>query len=216
MFIYYHFKVANMIKPADFALDAEQTRKIKKFYTLLSEGKEFYYTPFPDTLYADLNLTLTDKHLAMCMLRHLDKDIAESAEKIFRADKSKRSKVMSIAKLVEGKTIAELIDASMAAVEEINVPEYISHEIEILKPSRLTIWTDTPRETASIYVRKKIDPLYNKDGDVGYIVLHATDLQHEAGVFTGEINSLPDEYFRHNIQHIEYLNFLKKVADRIV
>lgn len=205
-----------MIRPSDLALDAEQARKIKRFYTLLSEGREFYYTPFPDTLYADLNLTLTDKHLAMCMLRHLDEGIAESAEKIFRADRPKRSKVVSIAKLVGGKTVAELVDASMAAVDEINVPEYAIPEIEALKPSRLTIWTDTPRETASMYVRKKIDPLYNRDGVAGYIVLHATDLQHNAGVLTGEINSLPDEYFRHNIQHIEYLNFLKKVADRIV
>ncbi|MFH1622973.1 MAG: hypothetical protein ABIA12_00420 [Candidatus Aenigmatarchaeota archaeon] len=204
-----------MIKPSDFALDAEQKRKIKKFYNLMSEGKEFYYTPFPDTLYADLNMTMTDKHLAMCMLRHLDKEIAETAEKIMKTDRPKSSKVMSIAKLVEGKTIAELIDASRDAVDEIRVPPYIARELPRLKPSRLTIWTDTPRETAAIYIRKMIDPLYNRNGEIEDIVLYATELQHDGGILTGAINSLPDEHFRHNIQHIDYLNFLKKVADRI-
>jgi len=204
-----------MLKPSEFKLGKEQIRKINTFYKLLTEGKEFYYTPFPDTLYADLNMTMTDKHLAMCMLRHLDKEIAETAEKILKTDRSKRSKVISIAKLVKDKTLAELIDASRDAVDEINVPPYIIEEIKRLKPSRLIAWTDTPRETVGIYVRKKIDPLYNCDGEIEDIVIHATELQHVDGVFTGEINFLPDEYFRHNIQHLNYLNFLKKVADRI-
>lgn len=204
-----------MLKPSEFELDEEQIRKIKTFYKLLTEGKEFYYTPFPDTLYADLNMTFTDKHLAMCMLRYLDKEIAEMSEKIMKADRSKRSKVMSIAKLVKDKTLADLLEASRRAIDEINVPAYIVEEIKRLKPSGLTIWTDTPRETVSIYVRKKIDPLYNYDGKIEDIVIYATELQHKDGVLTGEVNFLPDEYFRHNIQHIEYSNFLNKVADRI-
>jgi hypothetical protein len=205
-----------MIKPSDFELDEEQSRKIETFYKLLSEGKEFYYMPFPDVLYVDLNMTLTDKHLAMCMLRHLDKEIAENSEEIMKTDRSKRSKVLSIAKLVEGKTLSDLFDASMVAIEEVNPPVYIIEEIKNLKPSKLVVWTDTPRQAVEPYVRMKIDPLYNCDGKINPIIIHATDLQHENGVLTGEINFLPDEYFRHNIQHLEYLSFLKKVSGRIV
>ena len=205
-----------MLKPSELKLDEEQARKVKTFSNMLAEGKEFYYSPFPDTLYADLNITLTDKHLAMCMLRHLDKEIAEKAEEIMKTDRSKRSKVLSIAKLVKDKTLYELFDASRKAVDEVNVPSYAIEEIKRLKPSRLTLWTDTPRETVEIYVRKKIDPLYNFDGEVEDIIIHATELQHRDGILTGEVNFLPDEYFRHNIQHIEYSKFLESVADRIV
>ncbi len=204
-----------MLKPVEFTLNDEQIRKIRTYSRLLTEGKEFYYMPFPDVLYADLNMTMTDKHLAMCMLRHLDKDIAEAAEKIMKSDRSKRSKVLSIAKLVKGKTLAELIDASREAEDEISVPNYIVEEIKRLKPSRLTVWTDTPRETANIYVRKKIDPLYNCNGEIEDIVIYGTELQHIDGVLTGEVNFLPDEYFRHNIQHIEYSKFLERVSDQI-
>jgi len=132
-----------MLKLDGFELSEEQARKIKTYYTLLAEGKEFYYTPFPDTLYADLNMNLTDKHLPMCMLRYLGEEIAETAEKIMKTDRSKRSKVFSIAKLVEGKKLVELLDASRQAIEEVNVPTYIVEEIKILKPSNLVIWTNT-------------------------------------------------------------------------
>jgi hypothetical protein len=204
-----------MLKPADFQLSEEQKEKTKIFYDLLADGREFYYTPFPDTLYADLNLTLTDKHLAMCMLRNLDGEVAEAAGNIMKTDRSKRSKVMSIAKLVKDKTIMEIMDASETAVDEIDVPKYIIDPIKKLKPSRLVLWTDTPRQTADLYVRKKVDPIYNSDGKISYIILHATELQHTDGVLTGNINFIPDEYFRHNVQHLEYLDFLKKVAERI-
>lgn len=205
-----------MLKPADFEIDDRQARKIRTFYGLLAEGKEFYYTPFPDTLYADLNMTLTDKHLALCMLRYLEKEIAERAEEIMKTDRSKRSKVLSIAKLVKGKTLTELYDASMYAIREINPPAYITEEIKRLKPTKLVVWTDTPIQTVNPYVRMKIDPLYNCDEEIIPIIIYATELQHDNGVLNGEVNFLPDEYFRHNIQHLEYLNFLKKVAERIV
>ena len=182
----------------------------------MTEGKEFYYTPFPDRLYSDLNYTFTDKHLGMTMLRYLDKRIEEQAIKIMKTRRTKRSKILSIAKLVKGKTLSELFDASEKAVDEINVPEYIVEEIKRLKPTQLTIWSDTPRETVDIYVRKRIDPLYNCMGDISYIVIYATELQHKDGVLTGNVNFIPDEYFRHNIQHIEYLDFLDKHAYLIV
>jgi len=67
-----------------------------------------------------------------------------------------------------------------------------------------------------MYVRKKIDPLYNCDGNIEHIVIHAMDLQRVRGVLTGQVNSMPDDYFRNDIEYRNRMNFLKKVANRIV
>lgn len=176
-------------------LTEEQKRKIETFHRLSSVIRELHYTPFPDTLYADLNMTLTDRDLAMCMLEHLG--IGEAAEEILRTDGPRVDKVRLIAKCVKGKTLAELIEASKKAVDEINVPTYIREDLKRLNPTTdLIIYTHIPTVTAGIYIRKKIDPLYNCDGEIKVIIFYATVLQYKNGVLTGEINFIPDEDFR--------------------
>jgi hypothetical protein len=111
-------------------IDDVRREKIRRFYNLLAEGKEFYYDPFQDKLYSDLNLTLTDKHLAMIMLEYLSKEIAEKAKKIMsHTEISKKSRITSIAGLVKGISIQEMQEASEKAAEDVNIAEYIVEDI---------------------------------------------------------------------------------------
>jgi hypothetical protein len=197
-------------------IDDKRREKIKKFYDLLASGKEFYYDPIQDKLYADLNLTLTDKHLAMTMLEYLNREIAEKAKKIMsHTESSKRSRVISVAKLVKGITINELQEASEKAAEDVNIAEYIVEDLKNLKPTRLVIFTDTPRETADIFKEKKINPVYNSSGEFTYITVHATELEQKDGILTGNITYIPDELERHNIRTLDQLAFLKKHLELI-
>ena len=173
----------------------EQKRKMRTFNELWSMFREVYYEQLNDTLYADLNLTLTDKDLALCMLRHLDKDIAKDAEEILKKDESRADKVRSIAKLVKGKTVSELAEASRKAVDEIDVPLYVIEEFERLKPTKLIIYTHIPMQTAEAYITKKINPLYDCEGK-NRAIFYGTVLQHRNGVLTGEVLFMPDENFR--------------------
>ncbi len=206
-----------MLTSPRFKPDEEQKRKIRTFHRLSSVVRELDYEAFPDTLYADLNLTLTDKDLAMCMLRHLDKDIEKAAEKIIKTDESRADKVRSIAKCVKGKTLVELIEASKKAVDEINVPTYIREELKRLKPTTdLVIYTHIPMETARIYIRRRIDPLYNYDGETKIIIFYATVLQHRNEVLTGEILFMPDENFRRKLKSRRKEYFQSKISGRSV
>jgi hypothetical protein len=197
-------------------IDDKRREKIKRFYNLLAEGKEFYYDPLQDKLYADLNLTLTDKHLAMIMLEYLNKEIAEKARRIMsHTEISKRSRVASIARLVKGITIPEMQEASERAAEDVNIAEYIVEDIRNLKPTRLVIFTDTPRITVEIFKERKINPLYNSSGSFSYITVYATELEQKDGILTGNILYIPDELERHNIRTLDHLLFLKKNLELI-
>lgn len=198
-------------------VDGSRKRKIRKFYDLLANGKEFHYDFLQDKLYADLNLTLTDKHLAMKMLECLDPEIARKAREIMgNEERSKRSRVLSIARLVKGKTILELQEASEKAAGDVNVPDYMIEDLKTLKPTRLVIWTDTPRQTVDVYKELKLNPVYNSSGEPLFIAAYATELAHENGILTGEVTYIPDEFERHNIQTLEQLAFLKKNIELIV
>jgi len=197
-------------------IDDVRREKIRRFYNLLAEGKEFYYDPFQDKLYSDLNLTLTDKHLAMIMLEYLSKEIAEKAKKIMsHTEISKKSRITSIAGLVKGISIQEMQEASEKAAEDVNIAEYIVEDIRKLKPTRLVIFTDTPRITAEIFKEKKINPVYNSSGNFTYITLYATELEQKDGVLTGRIIYIPDELERSNIRSLDQLFFLKKHLELI-
>lgn len=198
-------------------VDDKRKEKIRKFYNLLASGRELYYDVFQDKLYADLNLTLTDSHLAMTMLKYLDAEIAREAKKIMsNKDRSKRSRVLSVARLVAGKTIPELLYASEKATRDVNVAEYIVEILKTLKPTQLTILTDTPRQTVDFFKEMKLNPVYNSSGDPAFITVYATELLHEDGVLTGKVGYIPDELERHNIQTLEHLAFLKKNIGLIV
>ena len=173
----------------------EQKRKMMFFNRVLSMQREVWYEQLNDTLYADLNLTLTDKDLAMCMLRHLDKDIAKDAEEIIKKDGSRADQVRSIAKLVKGKTVSELAEASRKAVDELYVPNYIIEEVGRLKRTKLIIYTHIPMQTAEAYIKKRIDPLYDCEGK-NRAIFYGTILQHRNGILTGEVLFMPDENFR--------------------
>ena len=199
-------------------VDRERKRKIDVFYNLVKDGKEFFYEPRSDVLYADLNLTLTDKHLGMALVKHLlSEEAYEEAEKIWK-DKhmSKTSKVKEIAKLVKGKNILDLKKASIAAVEEIEVAEYIKNEIRNLGKTKLRIWTDTPKETAELFIKRKIEPLYNPSGDkTKTIKLYATILEQERdGTLTGNTCFIPSESFRFYNYQMNYLGFQKRVLSK--
>jgi len=192
-------------------IDEERKRKIKRFYDLLVEGKEFFYDPFQDKVYADLNMTLTDRHLGMNMLKYLDPETARQAERIMgNKNRSKRSRVLSVAKLASGRTIMELQEASEKAAEAVNLPQYIIEDLKNLKPTRITLFTDTPSQTVDIYKEFKLNPAYNANGKPRFIEVYATELAHEDGILTGEVNYIPDEFVRHKIQTIEHLAFLKR------
>jgi len=194
----------------------EQQRKIIRFYNLLASGREFYYHPDSDVLYADLNYNLLEGHVGLALLEELGKKIYEPAIKIWQQEyRSKTSKVSAIAKLLKGTTVLELMDAGKRATDRMKVAKYIVDELKILKPTQLKIWTDTPFQVANICVRKKIDPLYNSDGNIRDIPIYATEMEHQDGILTGEINFIPDEYFRHNISHLETLRYLDKHKEKI-
>jgi len=173
-------------------------------------------TPFRISLYADLNLTLTDAHLGMRMLEYLDPKIAEKAKKIMSEyDRSKRSRVLSVARMINGKTIDQLHEASEKAVKDVNIAGYIANDLKTLKPTILVIWTDTPRLTVETFRKLKLDPVYNSSGKYIFIKIYATELQQEQGVLTGEVTYMPDELERHFIQASEQLEFLRENIELI-
>ncbi len=197
-------------------VDEQRSYKIRRFADLLADGREFFYDPFQDKVYADVNLTLTDAHLGARMLEYWDPEVASKAGVIMRDhNRSKRSRVISIAKLTKGKTIVELQEASEKAAWEINVPEYFVKDLANLKPTRLVLMSDTPIQTIDVYKELKINPIYNSSGKPLFITMYATELEHANGTFTGEIRYIPDELERHKIQTLEQLHFLNRHLELI-
>lgn len=199
-----------MIIPSGYSLTSEQKRKLKFYSNVMANGLDVTYDPFPDVLFSDVNKVVTDKHLAISMLRHLDEDVAEAAEKLLLVRGSTRETVESVAYMIRGRTILELMEATEKAVREVKVPKYISTELAKLKPSRLVFFTNTPSMTANYYIRKKVDPLYNVSGDIEPITVFATELEHLDGIFTGKINSSPNDKFRDNFVFTYEERALKK------
>jgi hypothetical protein len=192
-------------------IDSEKQRKIKRFRNLVSERREIYFDPLPDRLYADLNLTLTDRHLAMRMLEYLDERIAQRAREIMSdGSRSKRNRVEIIAQLVKNKRVEELLEASKRAAEDINIAKYITKDLEKLKPTTLVIFTDTPSITANVFKDLKLDPIYNARGKRLPIIIYATELEQYEGVLTGRVTYIPDEIERFKIQTETHLAFLEQ------
>lgn len=191
-------------------IDERKQSKMKRFKELALERKELFYDPLPDRLYADLNMNLTDKHLAMKMLEYLNSRIAEKAREIMRDEgRSKRSRVSAVAQLVKDIREIELIEASRKAAENVNIAEYIRKDLEALKPTSLIIFTDSPAQTAYQFKELKLDLAYNNSGNTMPIRIYATELEQIGGILTGRIKYIPDEIERFSIISQEHLAFLQ-------
>lgn len=180
--------------------EKEKSRKNMVFNELESYGVELEYNKKLDILFSDLNDTLIDGHIGMEMLKNLDKEISEKSEQVMRTDKTKREKIESIAKLVEGKKISDIIEASKIAKDSVDLNYQMEAEIRRLKPTDLVIYTNTPKETADIYVREKIFPIYNSDGGNKDITVYGTILEEKDSILTGEVEFIPDQKFRKELK----------------
>jgi hypothetical protein len=199
-------------------VDEKRLAKVARFGDLFAEGKEFDYNHIQDRLYSDLNNTLTDRHLEMATLRHLDEEIAERAEIIMRNDNlPKRRRVIDVIALVHGRKVSELKVATRKAIEEVGVAKYIEGDLRTLKPTELFIFTNIPDLTADPFVQSKINPLYNSPGSGKNIPIRliATKLEEQKGILTGRITYIPDEIERFKIMASEYAAFLEKHIDLI-
>ena len=191
-------------------IDERKQGKMRRFMDLALDKKDFFYDPLPDRLYADLNLTLTNMHLAMRMLEYLNSRIAEQARAIMSDERSlKRSRVAAVAQLVKGIKEIDLIEASRKAAEDVNIAEYFRTDLETLKPTSLVIFTDSPAQTAYQFKELKLDPVYNSSGKLLPIRIYATELDMIEGVLTGRVKYIPDEIERHSIISKEHLAFLQ-------
>lgn len=174
----------------------EVQRKVEVFGRMADEGVEAHYNPHIDELCIDVNETLSDKNLAMLTMRHLDEEVAEAAQRIMATDRPHRVKVLETIGLFSGRTEEELKEASKKAVDETEVPGPMAKELIRLKPTKLTPFTRMPKQTADIYIERKVDPIYNCRGPRMEIVGYATVLEQKDGVITGRVEFIPDNDFR--------------------
>ena len=185
----------------------DRCRKKDVFDELKKKGREVEYffdeDMAKDIAFADLNNNVMGRDAVIPMLRHLDEEIAEKAEKIMGTKLSIDSKVRIVAELIAGKSVPELRYASMKVVDETDVPTDMAEAIKILGEATFVIFTRLPEEMAYPFVIEKVGPLYNhnRHSERNSIDLYATVLEQDEGRYTGEILRLPTETFRNDLKN---------------
>jgi len=171
---------------------------------------EIEYDKETDTWFSDLNGTITpeDKDLGMIMLKYLDEGLYEEATQILKMHLPYKTIVERISALVEGKSVAEYMAASMFALEDAGVRDDIKQDLtEISYPSRFVIFTGTPQETADMFVKKRIYPLFRKMPSV-----LGTLLEQKSGTLTGRALRIMDEHERELYKHNARQSLIEKVS----
>lgn len=189
----------------------DKSRKFKRFGELFSQGKELFYYPQNDTLYADLNGTITNTEIGLEIL-----DILGFGERVNRIIKKKLAyahRISEFARLLEGVKTADYISACEETVDRATVAPYIRKDVKALAPTRLVIFTGTPQEAADMFAQTKLWPLYALRKAARPIIVYGTILEQAGGRLTGRVLRVSDERFRHDTEFGETRHALEKLIE---
>ena len=190
----------------------DKTANVSRFLSALGSN-EWWYVSYNDTLYTDLNRTLTTDDLVIEILKNTDPNIVTSINDILNEEISRVDKVKYILSSLEKYPVSKLVNATIEATKKIDLRSNVKEFLPSLYPTRLVIYTGILEILAEIYVKKKICPLYYRDVpiedlNIRRIAVIGSIHDEEDGVLTGRTLYVPDDYERLMLSSIDILKSL--------